>query len=85
MENKNNDEVEFEKFARERLDNHLAELRTRYNNQTVDEQTKKEAFETHRKIFAGELDERIKNLGEASENGELEKKKAEFLDQLSNS
>lgn len=86
MENKTKTTQDFEQFATDRLNNHLAELNTRYENEAVDKQTLEKAYAEHKKIFSQELDEKIKELSsgqnDQSINTKLQDQKNSYLNKL---
>ena len=52
MNNEKNPIEIFSLFAQERLDNHLAELQTKYENRSMaSKELTKEAYDNHKKIF----------------------------------
>ncbi len=83
MSNKNNFQNEFEQYAENKLQEHVAELNTRYENEKIDKETLERAFDVHKKIFTNELDEEIQKLEnkkiEAFNKERLEDIKKEFL------
>lgn len=86
MEDKAKNIQHFEEFATRRLNNHIAELNTRYQNKKIDKQTLQEAYQAHQKIFDTELDEKIKSfLSAESKSGlkeELENIKNTYRSKL---
>ncbi len=52
----------FRQFAEERLKNHAEELKTHYQNEKIDEQTKIKAYDQHREIYSQELNEKMRSL-----------------------
>ncbi|MEO7210842.1 MAG: hypothetical protein ABIY35_07845 [Chitinophagaceae bacterium] len=62
MSNKENFRNEFEQYAESKLNEHVAELNTRYENEKIDKETLERAFEVHKTIFSSELDEKIQIL-----------------------
>jgi superoxide dismutase len=87
MEKNDNVSEAFNRFAEERLKNHLAELHTRYENEKTDNETMELAYADHQKIYSRELDEKIKTLLSDETNAglksELENARKPFLDKLS--
>ncbi len=83
MSNKNNFHNEFKQYAENKLQEHVAELNTRYENEKIDKETLERAFEVHKTIFSSELDEKIQILenekSEAFNKERLEDIKKEFL------
>ena len=73
MENKNQAVQQFEQFAKERLNNHLAELNTRYENEKPGKELLQQAYKEHREIFKKELSEKIQSLLSSESNSELRK------------
>lgn len=43
---------DFEQFATDRLNNHIAELNTRYENEAIDKQTLEKTYNEHKKYIA---------------------------------
>ena len=89
MENKSQVVQQFKQFAQDRLNNHLSELKTRYENQAMSsKETVADAYNAHQKIYGNELDEKIKSLSESQKNDqairELEEMRNTFYDKLSN-
>ncbi len=86
MENKAKAMHDFEQYATSRLNNHIAELNTRYENQTIDKETLEMAYSKHTEIFSQELDEKIKELGlghnDQGQHTELQNQKNTFLSKL---
>jgi hypothetical protein len=87
MEDKTTTMQQFEQFAKEKLNDHKAELDTRYENQEIDKETLEKANVEHTKIFNQEMDEKIKELSSGQNdqrlNNELQNQKKSFLSQLS--
>ena len=87
MENKSQVVGQFKQFAQERLNNHLLELETRYENQAMSsKETVADAYKAHQKIYGNELDEKIKSLFESQKNDQairdLEEMRNTFYDKL---
>ena len=54
----------FLEFAEQQLEEHIAELNTHYQGRSMDsDDEKKQAIETHFKMFTAELEEKSKELG----------------------
>lgn len=70
----------FTEFAEQKLEEHIAELKTQYEGKTMSsEDEKKTAYDKHFKMFSAELKEKIKELGEEEENHpELKKYQERF-------
>lgn len=87
MDKKNKVLEVFNEFAKERLENHQAELDTRYDNEKIDNETIKMAYTEHQKIYRRELDEKRNDLLSTEKNTELKKELENagkgFLDKLS--
>ena len=79
--NKSIKEDEFKNFAESRLNNHLEEVNTLYENEKPDVGVRKEAGKVHRKIFEEELTNKMKELQSANPE-EMEKLKSEYLAKL---
>ncbi len=83
---KNKAMQDFEQFATDRLNNHLAELNTRYENETIDKQTLEKGYSVHKEIFSQELDKKIKDLStgqdDQSMHTELQNQKNYYLSKL---
>ncbi len=73
MENKTKVIQDFEKFATDSLNNHIAELNTRYENEKIDKQTLQQAYREHREIYEKELEEKLQSLLSSESNSELKK------------
>ena len=73
----------FEQYAENKLQEHVAELNTRYENEIIDKETLERAFEVHKKMFTSELDEEIQKLenekSDTFNKERLENIKKEFL------
>lgn len=84
MEEKTNSIELFKKFAQHRLNNHLAELKTRYENEKIDKETLEQTYREHKKIFEKELDEKIQSSikNNNHEKDELQTLKETFLSEL---
>ncbi|MEP7252281.1 MAG: hypothetical protein ABI683_07865 [Ginsengibacter sp.] len=86
MENKTKTLQDFEQFATDTLNNHVAELNTRYENEAIDNQTVEEAYMEHKEIFSQELEEKIKELSSGQNDQwlhtELQNQKHSFLSKL---
>ena len=84
-DDKNQTEI-FTQFAKERLDNHLAELQTKYENKTPSKELMQEAYDNHKKIFEEELQEKIQSLSGEIDNPnqkeKLEEIKHSFIEKL---
>jgi len=74
-------EEDFKKFAESRLDNHLEEINTLYENKKPDTGERREAGNVHRKIFEEELTNKI-NEFQTGNPQEMEKLKSEYLGKL---
>jgi len=79
----------FVQFAEEKLKNHLSELNTRYwyeGQERVSEDTRRNAYYDHRRIFERELDEKMGSLLSDENNswlkGDLDNAKQNYLDKL---
>lgn len=83
MSNKENFRNEFEQYAESKLNEHVAELNTRYENEKIDKETLEGAYDVHKKMFTNELDEKIQKLenekSKAFNKERLENVKNEFL------
>lgn len=75
---------EFEKFADERLNNHLEELSTRYENQEIGKETLEKAYSEHKEIFRQELEEKLNELAQNDQglHAALQNQKHLFLIKL---
>lgn len=77
---------DFEQFATDRLNNHIAELNTRYENEAIDKQTLEKTYNEHKKIYSQELDEKIKELSSGQNDQwlhtELQNQKSSYVNQL---
>ncbi|MEP6626400.1 MAG: hypothetical protein ABJA32_00400 [Ginsengibacter sp.] len=86
MDNKNEAIELFEQFAKEKTNNHLSELNTRYENEQPDKELLQQAYTEHREIFKKELDEKIHSLVSSESNSglteNLDKIKASYLSKL---
>jgi hypothetical protein len=86
MENKTSIMQQFEQFATDRINNHKAELNTRYENEAIDKQTLDKAHREHKEIFSQKLDDKIKKLFLGDHDRrlqtELQNKKHNYMDQL---
>ncbi|MEO6289550.1 MAG: hypothetical protein ABIO76_06500 [Ginsengibacter sp.] len=86
MENETKAMHEFEAFATERLNNHQAELNTRYDNEAIDKETLEKAYSQHREIFSTELDEKIQAFSTGQKDQwiktELQNQKNNYLSKL---
>ncbi len=71
MENEKSATQNFQQFAEEKLQNHIAELNTRYENEKPDKETMEQAFIVHRKIYLQELDEKLTSVLSSQKNDEL--------------
>ncbi len=84
--NKTESVQQFEQFAKEKTNNHLSELNTRYENEQPDKELLQQAYMEHREIFKKELDEKIQSLISSESNSgqkeNLEKMKAAYLSKL---
>ncbi len=69
----------FKQYAEQKLKNHLSELHTHYENESVTSETLKKGFDDHKIIFGKELDQKIKDL---SNNNDVRRS---TLNQLKNS
>lgn len=78
---KSTNEEQFKSFAESRLQNHLAEINTRYENEKPDTGERKEAVKAHRKILEQELKNKIKELHPGKPE-DLEKLKSGYLEDL---
>ena len=74
-------EDQFKSFAESRLQNHLAEINTRYENEKPDTNEREEAGKAHRKIFEEELKNKIKELNPGNPE-DLETLKSGYLEEL---
>lgn len=88
MENNENATRQFQQFAESKLNNHIAELNTRYENERLgSEEVKRRAYRDHREILEQELDDKINSFFSHEKNewlrGELQNLKHEYLDKLS--
>lgn len=77
----------FQEFAQGKLNNHIGELNTRYENERLgSEELRQRAYHDHKKIFEQELDEKIHSLLGQEENdwlqGELQNLKHQYLGRL---
>ncbi len=76
----------FNEFAKKRLENHLGELNTRYENEKINDETIKLAYDEHKKIYTKELEEKINSLLPSENNSglkdELEKARNNFIAKL---
>ncbi len=71
MENKLN-RHNFLEFAEQRLEEHIAELKTHYEGRDMsNNDEKKTAFEKHFNMFTAELEEKSKELGDEETNKKL--------------
>ena len=87
MSNEQNPIEIFSRFAQERLDNHLAELQTKYENRSMaSKELTIEAYDNHKKIFEEELQEKIDSLSVENEDAhgkeKLEEIKNSFIEKL---
>ncbi|MEO7121143.1 MAG: hypothetical protein ABIY62_08600 [Ginsengibacter sp.] len=71
MENGKNATKDFQQFAEEKLQNHIVELNTRYENEKPDKETMEQAFIAHRKIYLQELGEKLTSVLSSQKNDEL--------------
>jgi hypothetical protein len=77
----------FQQFAEDKLNNHVGELNTRYENERLgSEELRQRAYQDHRNIYEQELDEKIHSLLRQGENdwlqGELQNLKHQYLGRL---
>ncbi|MEO8861517.1 MAG: hypothetical protein ABI358_08850 [Ginsengibacter sp.] len=87
MSNEKNPIEIFSRFAQERLDNHLAELQTKYENRSMaSKELTQEAYDNHKKIFEEELQEKIESLSvenkDAHEKEKIAEIKNSFIEKL---
>lgn len=86
MENKTKAMQDFEQYATGRLNNHIAQLNTRYENQAIDKETIEKAYSEYTEIFSQELDEKIRELSSGQNDQwlhtELQNQKHSFLSKL---
>ena len=87
MNNNENIARQFQQFAEEKLNNHVGELNTRYENERLgSEELRQRAYQDHRNIYEQELDEKIHSLLRQGENdwlqGELQNLKHQYLGRL---
>jgi superoxide dismutase len=87
MSNDKNPMETFSRFAKERLDNHLAELQTKYENKAMaSKELTQEAYDNHKKIFEEELQEKIESLSveneDAHQKEKIEEIKHSFIEKL---
>jgi vacuolar-type H+-ATPase subunit H len=86
MDSKTEAVEQFEQFAKERTNNHLAELNTRYENEQPDKELLQQAYRDHREILKKELDDKIQPLLSSERNSglkeNLDKIKASYLAKL---
>lgn len=76
---------EFKEYAEQELNNHLAELRTRYENESAGADTMQKGIEEHKTIYSNELDQKIKDLtkNDSSQNENFSQLKKEYIEKLS--
>ena len=74
----------FKEYAEKELKNHLAELRTRYENEPVGGDTLQKGIEEHKTIYSNELDQKIKELTKADshQDANFSQLKNEYLEKL---
>ncbi len=77
----------FNRYAKHTLENHLSELKTRYENEPMSSREMvADAYKAHQKIYRNELEGKIKLLLEDekddSAKSELEKSRDTFLSKL---
>lgn len=86
MENMTNEAEILKKYAEEKLRNHVDELNTRYQNETIDRKTMTLAYAEHQDIFNQELETKIQSLLSAESNPwlreELESIKNKYITKL---
>ncbi len=84
MSDTNKAQEEFKSFAENKLNIHLEELSVRYENEKINEDTLKDAYETHRQIFDKELDEKLSSLtkDDNDHNNIFEDIKKSFIEKL---
>ncbi len=75
--------AQFQQYAEESLNLHISELSVKYQNNSVDKETKLQAFKDHRHIFGNELSQKIRSLLKGEDNpwlmAELEETKRTFI------
>ena len=75
--------TQFQQYAEKSLNRHMTELSVKYQNKTIDKDTKLQAFKNHRLIFDNELSEEIQSLVKSENNpwlmAELEEVKRTFI------
>jgi len=86
MEKETNEVGSFKQFAEKELKNHLAELNTRYENESLgSKEVKQQAYKEHQKIYSQELEDKIQSLLSVEDlrlKDELENLKDEFVTKL---
>lgn len=59
MSNKNNFQNNFEQYAESRLQENIAELNTRYENEKIDKEILDQAFNIHKKMYSQDFDKEM--------------------------
>lgn len=74
----------FKQYAESELENHLSELKTRYENESAGTETLKKAIADHKTIYSKELDQKIKDLSKdhALDEAKLDALKKEYVEKL---
>lgn len=77
---------DYKEFAERELKRHTVELKTRYENENVDDETMRKAYEEHRKIFEQELKGKSEALSPGKEQQgvkeELQKIAGTYVEKL---
>jgi hypothetical protein len=77
----------FKQYAEQKLENHLSELHTHYENESPGSETLKKGFDDHKIIFRKELDQKIKDLSDNNDvrSSTLNELKNSYVNKLSDS
>jgi hypothetical protein len=78
---------QFKEYAEQKLKNHLAELHTRYENESAGSETLKKGFDDHKNIYTNELDQKIKDMRNNNDDdiSQLDQLKSDYVNKLSQS
>jgi mannitol-1-phosphate/altronate dehydrogenase len=71
MESATNEVQAFQQYAEQKLKQHRAELNTRYENEKIDDGTKRQAYLEHEKIYTQELDQKLGNIKNIDKSSHL--------------
>jgi hypothetical protein len=78
--------AQFQQYAEQSLNRHLAELSVKYQDKTIDKNTILAAFKDHRHIFDKELSQKMTSLTKMENDpwisAELEEMKRSFIRRL---